>query len=337
MPLPVIQPLVDPQARRVSYLRVSLTDRCNYRCTYCLPENIEFLPRDEVLTFEEIARLARIFAGVGVKRIRLTGGEPTVRKDLTDVVAMLRDVPGIESVVMTTNGQRLPELAEPLVAAGLREVNVSLDTLDDGKFLALTRRGDLRAVLRGIDAAVAAGLKVKLNVVALKGFNDTEVAGLCRYGWAAGATPRFIEHMPMSEGMLYSPGRELSAQEIRATLERELGEPLSPARDPGMDNRGPARYWRVGGDPAREVGIISAMTEHFCDSCNRVRLTAIGDLHACLGYDDATRLRPLLRGGATDEDILDAIRAAVGLKRDGHEFQRTGGGAPRKHMISIGG
>jgi cyclic pyranopterin phosphate synthase len=351
--LPVIAPLSDGFSRRISYLRVSLTDRCNYRCTYCMPgEGMVFRPRQEILTFEEIERLARIFAGLGVRRVRLTGGEPTVRTDVVELVARIAAIEGIEAVVMTSNGHRMPELAEPLARAGLRGVNISIDSLDPERFRALTRRGDVGRVIAGIDAARAAGLKVKINVVALKGQNDAEVPALCAFAWERGVVPRFIEHMPMSDGQLYAVDQQLTAAEIRQAVEAHFGLPLVPD-GPAEAAHGPARYWRLADHgtepgaepdsaqpaaaPVRKVGIISAMSEHFCDTCNRLRLSAVGELHACLGYDDATSLRDIIRGGGSDDDVRDAIRAAVGVKRAGHEFQSTGAGGPSKHMIAIGG
>lgn len=341
--LPVIAPLSDGFSRRISYLRVSLTDRCNYRCTYCMPaEGMVFRPRQELLSFEEIERLVRIFAGLGVRRVRLTGGEPTVRADVVELVARIAAIEGIDAVVMTSNGHRLPELAVPLARAGLRGVNISIDTLDPERFRALTRRGDVERVIAGIDAARAAGLSVKLNIVALMGQNDAEVPALCAFAWERDVLPRFIEHMPMSDGQLYDVAQQLTAADIRGRVEAYFGLPLIPD-DPGQTAHGPARYWRLG-DPGpaaaprpRRLGIISAMSEHFCDTCNRLRLSAVGDLHTCLAYDDAANLRDVIRGGGTDDDVSNAIRAAVGLKRAGHEFQSTGAGAPSKHMISIGG
>jgi GTP 3',8-cyclase len=336
--LPVVAPLTDSFAREISYLRVSLTDRCNYRCTYCMPEDgVELLPRDEILSFEEITRLAGIFASLGVRRIRLTGGEPTIRKRVWELVAQLAAVDGIQSVVMTTNGHLLADLAAPLAGAGLRQVNVSLDTLDPAKFRAITRRGDIQRVVAGIDAARAAGLGVKINAVALRGFNDGEITSLCRFAWDRDITPRFIEQMPLSEGRLFLPGRHLAASVIRRTIEGDLGQPLEPVPSAGPGDRGPARYWRLARDPRCEVGIISALTEHFCDTCNRLRLTAVGDLHTCLGYDDATGLRGPLRAGLADDGLRDLIRGAVLGKRLGHSFEDSGGGAPSKHMVSIGG
>lgn len=331
-------PLVDAFARRVRYLRVSVTDRCNYRCSYCMPEDLghqlTFASKSAVLTFEELERVITVFARLGVRKVRLTGGEPTVRRGIVELVGRVRQIPGIEQVVMTTNGSLLTDLAAPLAAAGLSAVNVSVDTLDPERFTTLTGRGDLERVLAGIDAAVAAGLAVKTNAVALRGVNDAELVALCEDAWARGAVPRFIEHMPMSEGQLYATEAELSSREIRTRLEDTLG-PLAARPRPGADP-GPARYWSVG-TSGREVGIISAMTDHFCDDCNRLRLTATGALHACLGHDDAVSLRDVLRGGGSDDDLVRAVAGAVSGKRPGHVFDRSGAGGPGKHMISIGG
>lgn len=327
--------LVDPQERRVSYLRVSLTDRCNYRCTYCMPEDgVATSPREELLSFEELERVVGVFVGLGVRRVRLTGGEPTIRRDVVEIVRRLAGL--VPEVVMTTNGHLLAELAQPLADAGLAGLNVSVDSLDAARFHEITRRGDLARVLAGIEAARAASLPTKLNAVALAGFNEDELGALCTWSWARGVTPRFIEWMPLSDGALYAPGRLLEAPRIRELLQTQLGVTLTPAaaHDGAV---GPARYLRADLDPAREVGIISAMSEHFCATCNRVRLTAQGTLHTCLGHDDATDLRGPLRAGADDATLAGAIRAAVGMKRDGHQFQRTGAGAPRKHMVVIGG
>jgi GTP 3',8-cyclase len=329
-------PLLDTFARRIRYLRVSVTDRCNYRCTYCMPESLEgamtFQPRSAVLSFEELERIVSVFARLGVRKVRLTGGEPTVRKGIVELVARVAGVAGIDQVVMTTNGHLLAELAEPLARAGLAGVNVSLDTLDADRFHAVTGRGELARVLEGIDAAVAAGLRVKTNAVALEGINGDELAALCDDAWARGATPRFIEHMPMSDGALYASARGISAQAIRTAIIAAHGT-LVPVEATSRDG-GPARYWALARDPARVVGIISAMTEHFCDDCNRLRLTATGDLHACLGHDDATSLRDVVRAGGGDAELVRAIGGAVAGKRAGHTFADA---PPSQHMIGIGG
>ena len=339
-------PLLDNFARRIRYLRVSVTDRCNYRCSYCMPETLGeqlvFHPRAAVLSFEEIERLIRVFSRLGVRKIRLTGGEPTVRKGIVELAGRIARLPGIEQLVMTSNGHLLGELAAPLAAAGVSAINVSIDTLDAAKFRALTGRGDLGRVLAGLDAAVAAGMRVKTNAVALRGVNDDELVALCEHAWSRGAVPRFIEHMPMSDGAIYHAASELPAAAIRAAIESALG-PLvaadagaAAATTGARRDAGPARYWRVAAT-GRELGIISAMTEHFCDDCNRLRLTATGELHACLGHDDAISLRDVIRGGGSDDDVVRAIAAAVTGKRAGHNFERSGAGAPHKHMIGIGG
>ena len=327
MPAPMPGTMIDAQGRRVDYVRLSLTDRCNYRCTYCMPEQgIELAPREDVLTFEEIERLVATFARLGVTRVRLTGGEPTVRKDVVEVVA--RVARNVREVMMTTNGHRLGELALPLRGAGLARINISLDTLDREKFQHIARRDGLREVMAGIDAAAEAGFSaVKLNVVALRGFNDSEIGALCRFAWARGVVPRFIEWMPMSDGALYAPGSVLPAAEIRALAEQQLGLALEPASStkPGA---GPARYWRTS---EGELGIISAMTEHFCDTCNRVRVSATGRLYTCLAREDGCDLRALLRGGG---DVEQAIRDALAVKQPGHDFVNI---PARKHMVAIGG
>ncbi len=336
--LPVIAPLSDRIGREIHYLRLSLTERCNFRCTYCMPEEgVPLQPKRALLDFEELERVVRVFASLGVRRLRLTGGEPTVRKDVVVLVARLAAVEGIDSVVMTSNGARFPELAHPLAAAGLGGVNVSLDTIDPSVFKEMTRRDELSRVVAGIDAALAAGLEVKLNAVALRDQNDGEaIATLCRFAWDRGIVPRFIEHMPMSGGTLYRREDHVSAAEIRAELERSFGTKLESSTPLGQAV-GPARYWQLAGRPERRVGIISAMSEHFCDTCNRVRLTATGELHSCLAFDDATDLRALIRGGESDDVVREAIRGAMAVKRDGHAFDLSGDGGPRKAMTAIGG
>jgi cyclic pyranopterin phosphate synthase len=337
---PAIGSLVDRQRRTIDYLRLSVTDRCNYRCTYCMPEDgVAHVDRADVLSFEEICALGRCFTRLGVTRVRLTGGEPTVRRDLVDLVRMLRAIPEIRDLALSTNGHLLTELARPLHQAGVDRLNVSVDTLDPGRFAAITRRGDLARVLAGLDAAREAGFsRIKINTVAVKGFNDGEVGALCAYSWARGMIPRFIEQMPMAGGALYVPGALLSAAEIRALIEHAYpGARLVP--DATARGAGPARYHRLEGTGApggAVVGIISPMTEHFCDTCNRVRLSASGALHTCLAYDDAVDLRALLREGGEDA-VVAAIREAVLGKRDGHVFDLVGIGGPRKAMVQIGG
>jgi GTP 3',8-cyclase len=334
--LPVLS---DGFARKVSYLRVSLTDRCNYRCHYCMPEEgVQLVPRADVLSFEEIERLVRVMMQVGVRRVRLTGGEPTVRKDLIELVRRLGAL-GLDDLAMTTNGELLAELARPLRQAGLHRLNVSVDTLDEDKFRAITRRGNLRAVLAGIDAAAEAGFTgTKINAVVMGGVNDRELAGLCAWAWERDLVPRFIEFMPMSDGALFSPGEFVPAAIMRQRIEQAFG---AFAGDGGEDlpGVGPARYLRVarGRFAGRRAGIISAVSEPFCETCNRVRLSATGTLHTCLALDDENDLRTPLRAGCDDEELLARVRQAVAAKKEGHGFTTCGTGGPRKHMVAIGG
>jgi len=339
-------PLVDPQARAVKYLRVSLTDRCNYRCTYCMPESgVEHLERSELLTLEEVAVLVRAFAQWGVERVRLTGGEPTVRRGLVELVAELARIPVAGDparrlqVVMTTNGALLAEMAAPLRAAGLAGLTVSLDSLDAARFREITRRGVLSQVLAGLEAASAAGFAaIKLNTVAVRGFNDDELGALATWAWDRGHVPRFIEVMPMSGGRIYVPGELLPAAEIRARVATAVGATLVADGGEGVRGLGPATYWRVAAGPhaGKRLGVIAAMTENFCATCNRLRVSATGQLHNCLARDDTGDLRSALRPHDPGA-LASRVRAILGHKRPGHEFQVDGQGGPDKAMISIGG
>jgi cyclic pyranopterin phosphate synthase len=343
--------LVDGQHRRIEYLRVSVTDRCNYRCTYCLPEaGVPHAARSDVLSFEEITRLVTCFAQAGVRRIRLTGGEPTVRRDLPILVGMLRAIPGLEDIALSTNGHLLADLAEPLRRAGVTRLNVSVDTLDAARFSSITRGGDLARVLAGLEVAAGLGFSsIKLNTVAVREFNDGELGALCAYAWGLGLVPRFIEQMPMAEGALFVPGKFMGAAEIRAAIRDAHPGARLVADDPGARRgAGPARYWRLedrseaertidfADDRGRVFGIISPITEHFCDLCNRVRLSATGALHTCLAYDDAVDLRGALAAGG-EAAVSSAISAALADKRPKHAFGLLGIGGPRKAMIQIGG
>ncbi len=336
-------PLVDGLSRPISYLRISLTDRCNYRCTYCMPEaGVDLAPRSEVLSFEEIEQAVSALMQVGVRRVRLTGGEPTVRKDLVELVERLGRL-GLDDLALSTNGERLAELAAPLKTAGLHRLNVSVDTLREDRFLQVTRRGNLASVLTGLDVSREVGFAhTKVNCVAMRGFNDDEVAALCRYCWDRDFIPRFIELMPMSEGALFYPGTFLPVAELRKILSDAFGPLRSPDTGEVLPGVGPARYAAVEYRGAlRQVGMISAVTEPFCDTCNRVRLSATGQLHGCLAYDDAIDLRSVLRSGLASSDRVDRLvqvaRGGLSDKRAGHVFSPTGCGGPRKHMVSIGG
>lgn len=332
--------LLDRAERRVRYLRLSLTDRCNMRCTYCMPpEGIDHVARSEVLSFEELVRLVREFAAWGVERVRLTGGEPTLRRDLPWLVEQLSP---LVQVVMTTNGELLESLAAPLASAGLAAVTVSVDSLDPSRFATITRRDRLSTVIAGIEAARAAGLQLKLNTVAVRGFNDDELARICTFAWDHDATPRFIELMPMAGGRLYVPGDLMPAADIRARIAAELGGTVEPAPEQVRGPVGPAEYFVIrhhdgrGAHHGRRFGTIAAMTENFCGSCNRLRVSATGQLHACLARDDAGDLRAALRGDDPNR-LEQVVRAALGHKRDTHGFELDGRGGPQKAMISIGG
>lgn len=340
---PRLDALVDRTARKVDYLRVSLTDRCNYRCTYCMPaEGGVYGPRNDILSLEEVASLCRAFAAWGVRRVRLTGGEPTLRRGLLGLIEQLSAIPtshGRLEVVMTTNGERLGPLAAPLVDAGLASITVSLDSLQPDRFTAITRRGSIEAVVGGIDAMASAGCRsIKLNTVAIEGFNDDELGSIARFAWDRGATPRFIELMPMSGGALFVPGQMMSAAAVRAAVARSLEAELVADDGVGVRGSGPASYWRVVGGTydGQRLGTIGALTENFCAGCNRLRISASGRLHGCLARDDTGDLRAALRSG--NHNAIEAVVAAVlGTKRDAHGFELDGTGGPSKAMVSIGG
>ncbi len=327
--------LVDGFGRRHTYLRLSVTDRCNFRCTYCMPEEgIAALPRSEVLSFEEIERLVRVFAGLGIRKVRLTGGEPTARRGVVELVRRIAAIPGIAEVAMTTNGHLLERLAGPLAEAGLRRVNVSLDTLRPDRFAALTRGGDLARVLRGIAAARAAGLApISLNAVLVPGFNDDELDDLVAFAAAEAATTRlrFIEYMPFDG--LGDAAKRLTAEDIRARIARR--RPLRPAGGERAD-AGPAREW-IDEASGLRIGFISPLSSRFCADCNRLRLLADGRLRACLAHEQAVSLRDALRAGASDAELAERVRAAVGAKPEGHGAHVDGGVPFEGVMTRVGG
>jgi cyclic pyranopterin phosphate synthase len=313
---PSAGPLIDRFARRHDYLRISVTDRCNYRCTYCMPaEGLDWLPKAQVLTFEEIERIARVFAGMGVRRIRLTGGEPTVRKGLPDLVRRISAIPGIEDIAMTTNGHLFASAARAFREAGLKRVNISIDSLDPTQFRELTRGGDVARVLAAIEAARAEGLApIKLNCVVVAGVNEDQIVPLVERFAAdkADTVVRFIEYMPFDKD---SRRRHFPVARVREILNAKFG--LEPA-DGATRGGGPAKTWRVR-STGQLVGFISPITEHFCEACNRLRLEADGHLRTCLSRDRTPSLREVLRAGATDEILAAAIRSMVWGKVAGHE------------------
>lgn len=330
-------PMVDPFGRAVTYLRVSVTDRCDFRCTYCMAENMTFLPKKDLLTLEELNRLCSAFIDKGVRKIRLTGGEPLVRKNIMFLVRELgRRVQdgALDELTLTTNGSQLARHAEELYDCGVRRINVSLDTLDPDKFRTITRWGDFAKVMEGIDAAQKAGLKIKLNAVALKGFNEAEIPALMRFAHGRGMDLTVIETMPMGEIEEDRTDQYLPLSELRADLERQF-----MLTDIPYQTGGPARYVEVAETGGR-LGFITPMTHNFCESCNRVRLTCTGTLYMCLGQNDAADLRTALR--ATDDNALlhTAIDEAITRKPKGHDFiiDRTHNRpAVARHMSVTGG
>jgi cyclic pyranopterin phosphate synthase len=325
--------LVDGFGRTVTYLRVSVTDRCDLRCVYCMAERMVFLPKAEVLTIEELDQVASEFVSLGVRKLRLTGGEPLVRKGFMELVAKLSrhlKTGALDELTLTTNGTRLAEFAADLAAHGVKRINVSLDTLKPEVFARLTRGGDIKKVLAGIDAAQAAGLAVKLNAVAMAHDNAAELPDLIQWAHARGCAITLIETMPLGEIEEDRTDQFLSLRDVR----REL-ESYWTLTDLSLTTGGPSRYVKVEETGGR-LGFITPLSHNFCESCNRVRLTCTGTLHTCLGREDASDLRAVMRCGG---DLTAAIQAAIGTKPKGHDFQIGRGAAPSvsRHMSTTGG
>ena len=307
--------LVDRSGRRITYVRLSITDRCDFRCTYCMAEEMTFLPRHKVLSLEECLQVAAVFVSLGVNKLRITGGEPLVRKNAMWLIERLGALPGLDNLVMTSNGSQLDRFAPALKAAGVRRLNISLDTLKADRFKAITRIGDLGKVFKGIAAAQAAGFRrTKLNVVMMRGINDDEFGDLVQFALDNELDLSFIEEMPLGE--IY--GRQntyISSEEAREHLARRFE--LIPSTE---SSGGPARYWRIPETETR-IGFISPHSHNFCDSCNRVRITAKGELYPCLGQNDALHLLPVLRDHpGQDVPLREAIVASMGIKPFGHDF-----------------
>ena len=331
-------PLVDPFSRAITYLRVSVTDRCDFRCTYCMSEHMQFLPKKELLTLEELERMCAAFVRLGVRKLRITGGEPLVRRNIMSFFEGMGQHlgSGLDELTLTTNGSQLHRFAQPLRDAGVRRVNVSLDTLDPDKFRRITRWGTLANVRRGIDAAHAAGLRVKINAVALKGFNEDELFDLVSWAAAEEMDLTFIEVMPM--GDMGEEGLRLDQYWPLKDLRARLAERFT-LTDLAEGTGGPARYVRLAETGSR-VGFITPLTHNFCESCNRVRVTCTGQLFMCLGQEDEADLRAPLRASASDGPLEDAIRAAIGRKPKGHDFdysRQAEGGRMSRHMSHTGG
>ena len=333
------EPLIDPFLRPISYLRVSVTDRCDFRCVYCMSENMTFLPKKELLTLEELDRMCTSFIDLGVKKLRITGGEPLVRKGImTFFDAMTRhlDSGALKELTLTTNGSQLEKYADDLFAAGVRRVNVSLDTLDETKFAEITRWGRLPQVMRGLDAAQKAGLRVKLNTVALKGFNEDELFTLVDWCAQRDMDLTFIEVMPMGDiGNEDRLDQYWPLVDLRARLAERF-----TLIDLAERSGGPARYVQLA-ETGQKIGFITPLTHNFCESCNRVRLTCTGELFMCLGQEDRADLRAPLRAHPdSDAPLKEAIRAAIALKPKGHDFdysRQSVDGRMSRHMSHTGG
>ncbi len=327
--------LRDTFGRLHNSLRISVTDRCNIRCFYCMPEREPaYAERAEILTYEEIERFVRVAAGLGVTKLRITGGEPLVRRGLPELVRLLAAIPGIDDLSLTTNAVLLADQAQALHEAGLRRINIHLDTLDRERFIRITRRDELGRVLAGIDACRRLGFHpIKLNAVAVKGLTEPDIVPLARFGRENGIEVRFIEFMPLDAQGIWDRGKVLVAGEIVETLSREIA-PLIEI--PDADPRAPATEYRYA-DGIGRVGFIASVSRPFCLNCNRIRLTADGHLRYCLFAIDETDVRPLLRGGASDDEIAHAICASVEAKWEGHEINTARFVAPPRTMYSIGG
>jgi cyclic pyranopterin phosphate synthase len=329
--------MIDPFGRAITYLRVSVTDRCDFRCTYCMAEDMTFLPKKDLLSLEELDRLTTVFIEKGVRKLRLTGGEPLVRKNIMHLVRQIsRHLASgaLDELTLTTNGSQLARYAAELADCGVKRINVSLDTLDADKFRAITRWGNLDRVMAGIEAAQAAGLHIKLNAVALKDFNDREIPELLRFAHGRGMDLTVIETMPMGEIDADRTDQYLPLSLLRAELERQF-----TLTDIPFKTGGPARYVEVK-ETGGKLGFITPMTHNFCESCNRVRITCTGTLYMCLGQEDAADLRTPLRASEGNERLAAAIDEAIGRKPKGHDFvidRRTKRPSVARHMSVTGG
>lgn len=334
---PALAPLIDPYLRAISYLRVSVTDRCDFRCVYCMGEDMTFLPKPEVLSLEELDRLCTAFVDMGVKKIRLSGGEPLVRRDIMSLINNLsRHLKSgqLHELTLTTNGSQLARFAQQLYDAGIRRINVSIDTMDAEKFTRITRRGKLPQVLEGIEKALEVGLEVKLNAVALKGVNDHEFDDMIKWCGAHGADLTLIETMPLGEISQQREDQYIPLSEVKSALDKNWS--LSPSMH---KTGGPARYFDIE-ETGQKLGLITPLSHNFCESCNRVRVTCTGQLYMCLGQDDMADLRTPLRANLDDQSLLSAIREAITRKPKGHDFdilRHSSAPAVKRHMSVTGG
>ncbi len=308
--------LVDKYGRRITYVRLSITDRCDFRCTYCMAEEMTFLPRHEVMSLEECLRVATVFVGLGVNKLRITGGEPLVRKDAMWLIERLGALPGLDNLVLTSNGSQLDRFAQPLRDAGVKRINISLDSLDPGRFRKITRVGELEKVMRGIAAARQAGFEnIKLNTVLMRGINDDEALPLLQFAIDQQLDITYIEEMPLGE-VDHQRGSTCVSNEATLQLLQAHHTLVSSAETTG----GPAKYWRIPGTQTK-VGFISPHSHNFCESCNRVRISCKGELFLCLGQEDMVDLMPLLRAHPdNDGPLIEAIMASMQIKPKGHDF-----------------
>lgn len=329
--------MIDPFGRTINYLRVSVTDRCDLRCVYCMAEDMEFLPKKDLLSLEELDRLCSTFIDLGVRKLRLTGGEPLVRRNVMSLIESLGrhlKTGALDELTLTTNGTRLETFADQLVAAGVKRINVSLDTLDADRFRQMTRWGDLNKVLRGIEAAKQAGLAIKINTVAMRDVNDQDIDAMVAWCGDQGFDLTFIETMPMGDIDGDRTEQYLPLSVVRADLQKTW-----TLDESDYQTGGPARY-TVCRETGQRIGFITPMTHNFCESCNRVRLTCTGTLYMCLGQDDAADLRTPLRQSESNEPLATAIHEAIGRKPKGHDFfidRRNNRPAVSRHMSVTGG
>ena len=330
-----LPPLTDRAGRQYRYLRLSVTDRCNMACVYCMPPEgeAEHALRRDVLSFEQIARLTGVFSQMGIRRVRFTGGEPLIRKHVVDLLAQVHAQSTLDALWLTTNGVRLANLAEPLKAAGLTGVNVSIDSLDPDRFRRLTRGAELAPVLAGINAASAAGLQVKLNTVALRGENEDELGARVDFAWEIGAIPRFIELMPLGGGAALLASHHLPTSAVLARIGARV-LPEAGTRDPAA---GPAHYYMAADGSGNKVGIIGAISDKFCENCNRIRLTSRGEILACIASRSAMPLKDLMERGQSDAELAWAVHVARQSKRAGHEFELSSGQQHGRGMSLVGG
>ena len=332
-----MQQLIDPFQRTIEYLRISVTDKCNYRCSYCMPEQGAHPEGNhtEYLSYDELARVARLFSELGVWKIRLTGGEPLVRKNLHELVSKISALPNVKDIALSTNAEKLGEFAQQLKDAGVNRTNISFDSLDPVKFERITRGGNLKKVLTGIDAAIRVGMTpVKINMVVMKNTNFDEIPAMLDFAIEKGVYLRFIETMPIGSAGISVMDEHVSAEKILERVKSHIGTELIPMVD-GIE-AGPARVFKIAKTDTK-IGVISAVSQHFCETCNRVRLTARGVLALCLGQEDSVDLRAPMRAGASDDEMKAIILDAIAKKPERHHFNENRHNIQFRQMVSLGG